>query len=480
MVRNVIVIMSDEHDPRHTGCYGSPWIQTPHIDALAARGVRFAQAYTPSPICVPARAAFATGMRVHQARLWDNALPYHGQIRSWGHVLQDHGIRVESIGKLHYRAEGDPAGFDKEHLPMHVVGGHGMVWASIRDPYITRFHQKRMLGPKVGKGDSPYTQYDHEVTVTAVDWLRQRGQQQDGPFVLYVGLVAPHFPLIAPERFYDLYQDQPIPPAKLHPAQGHQRHPWVEAYANFDYTEENFTSPEERERAFRAYWGLCSYLDHNVGQILQALQDSGLQDDTTVVYTSDHGDNLGARGLWGKSTLYEESARIPMVMAGPGIAPSVCDTPVDLLDLFPTILQCAGLDPAPEMQQRPGQSLAQTAASPVQPERVILSEYHAAGSNTAAFMLRRGRYKYIHYVRHAPELFDLQADPEELCDLASDPAHAAVLQSLQAELRAICDPEAMDALAKQDQQAMIESHGGVAVAATLGAAGATPAPEKKH
>ncbi len=480
MARNVIVIMSDEHDPRHSGCYGNSWIQTPHIDALAARGVRFTNAYTPSPICVPARAAFATGMRVHQARLWDNALPYHGQIRSWGHVLQDHGIRVESIGKLHYRAEGDPAGFDKEHLPMHVVGGHGMVWASIRDPYITRFHQKRMLGPKVGKGDSPYTQYDQEVTQTAVDWLQQRGQQQDGPFVLYVGLVAPHFPLIAPERFYDLYENQPIPQAKLHPAQGHQRHPWVKAYANFDYTEENFHDAQERERAFRAYWGLCSYLDHNVGRILQALTDSGLADDTTVVYTSDHGDNLGARGLWGKSTLYEESARIPMIIAGPGIQPGVCDTPVDLLDLFPTILQCAGIDPAPEMQQRPGQSLTQTAAAPLQAERVILSEYHAAGSNTAAFMLRRGRYKYIHYVRHAPELFDLQADPEELNDLASDPAHVDVLKDLQAALYAICDPEATDALAKQDQQAMIEGYGGVEVAATMGAAGATPAPEKKH
>ena len=480
MARNVIVIMSDEHDPRHSGCYGSTWVQTPNIDALAARGVRFTRAYTPSPICVPARAAFATGMRVHQARLWDNALPYHGQIRGWGHVLQEHGIRVESIGKLHYRAEGDPAGFDKEHLPMHVVGGHGMVWASIRDPYITRFHRKRMLGPTIGKGESAYTQYDDGVTRTAVDWLRQRGHQPDGSFVLYIGLVAPHFPLIAPDRFYALYQDMPIPAVKQHPAQGHVRHPWVEAYANFDCTEENFTSPEERERAFRAYWGLCSYLDHNVGQILQALKDSGLQEETTVIYTADHGDNLGARGLWGKSTLYEESARIPMVIAGPGINAGVCDTPVDLLDLFPTILQCAGIDPEPEMDQRPGQSLLQTATEPVQAERVILSEYHAAGSNTAAFMLRRGRYKYIHYVRHAPELFDLQADPEELHNLADDPAHAAVLQSLLAQLRAICDPEAMDALAKQDQMAMIERLGGIEVASTLGAAGATPAPQVKH
>jgi choline-sulfatase len=478
--RNVIVIMSDEHDPRHSGCYGDPWIQTPHIDALAARGLRFTKAYTPSPICVPARAAFATGMRVHQTRLWDNALPYHGQIRSWGHVLQDHGISVESIGKLHYRAEGDPAGFDQEHLPMHVVGGHGMVWASIRDPYLTRFHQKRMLGPKIGKGDSPYIQYDHEVTSTAVSWLRQRAQQADGSFVLYVGLVAPHFPLIAPDHFYDLYKDRPIPQVKLHPSQGYKRHPWIEAYANFDYTEANFTDPEERERAFRAYWGLCSFLDHNVGQIMQTLSDTGLADNTTVIYTSDHGDNLGARGLWGKSTLYEESARIPMIIAGPGIAPRVCETPVDLLDLFPTILSCAGLDPRPEMDQRPGQSLTRTATSPTQADRVILSEYHAAGSNTAAFMLRRGRYKYIHYVRHLPELFDLQADPEELHDLADNPDYATVLQDMKAALLAICDPEAMDALAKQDQMAMVASYGGVEVAATMGAAGATPAPEKKR
>lgn len=476
MPRNVIVIMSDEHDPRHSGCYGSTWLKTPHIDALASRGVRFTKAYTPSPICVPARAAFATGMRVHQARLWDNALPYHGQFRSWGHVLQDHGIRVESIGKLHYRAEGDPAGFDKEHLPMHVVGGHGMVWASIRDPYLTRFHQKRMLGEKIGQGDSPYIQYDREVTHTAVDWLKQRGQQKNAPFVLYVGLVAPHFPLIAPEEFYALYQDQPIPPAKLHPAQGHKRHPWVEAYANFDYTEESFRSPDERECAFRAYWGLCSYLDHNVGQILQALVDSGLDANTNVIYTSDHGDNLGARGLWGKSTLYEESARIPMIIAGPGIAPGVCETPVDLLDLFPTIIQSAGIDPHPEMDSRPGRSLLDIATSTKQADRVILSEYHAAGSNTAAFMLRQGRYKLVYYVGHAPELFDLENDPEELHDLASDPRYATALKELHAQLYAICDPEAIDLLAKQDQKHMIEGYGGVAVAATMGAAGATPVP----
>ena len=476
MGRNVIVIMSDEHDPRHSGCYGSPRVQTPNLDALARRGVRFSSAYTPSPICVPARAAFATGMRVHKARLWDNALPYHGQLRGWGHVLQQHAISVESIGKLHYRAEGDPSGFDKEHIPMHVVGGHGMVWASIRDPYISRFAGKRMLGDKVGRGESTYTHYDEEVTRTTVQWLHNRMEEKDKSFVLYVGLVAPHFPLIAPERFYDMYKDVEIPAAKLHPNTGHSQHPWIKAYAEFEQVEESFKSPEERDSAFRAYFGLCSFLDHNVGQILQALQDTGLESDTTVIYTSDHGDNLGARGLWGKSTLYEEAARIPMIIAGPGIAPGTCDTPVDLLDLFPTILQGAGIDPTSEMEDRPGRSLQDIAMSPVEPERVILSEYHAAGSNSAGFMLRKGRYKFLYYVRHDPELYDLLADPEELTNLATDTNYKNVMIDLERELRQICDPEAMDALAKLDQKALIERLGGVEAASQMGAAGATPSP----
>ena len=472
---NVIVIMSDEHDPRFMGCAGHPFIQTPHLDALAARGVRFPQAYTPSPICVPARAAFATGYRVHQTRHWDNASPYSGTPRSWGHVLQDAGIRVDSIGKLHYRSEADAAGFDQEHLPMHVVGGYGMVWASIRDPYIPMAEGKRMLGEHIGPGESSYTAYDRAVTSRAIDWLTGAAESA-APFVLYVGLVAPHFPLTAPREFFDLYPASRVPEAKLHPSTGYQRHPWVEAYANFSRDEERFRSEEERLDAFRAYYGLCSFLDHNVGQIVGALDRLGLTGNTHVIYTADHGDNVGARGLWGKSTLYQESVCVPMLLAGPGVTPGVCETPVDLLDLFPTILDGAGLRPDAEMAGRPGRSLFAVATSPADRERVILSEYHAAGSNTAGFMLRQGRWKYHYYVGFRPELFDLESDPEERHDLATDPAFAPVLQTLEGVLRGLCDPEALDALAKADQLAMIERLGGVSVAATMGAAGATPAP----
>lgn len=474
--RKVLVIMSDEHDPRHMGCSGSLVVKTPHLDALAARGQRFLNAYTPSPICVPARAAFATGRRVHETRHWDNAMPYCGEEQGWGHVLQQEGIRVESIGKLHYRAEEDPAGFDKEHLPMYVMGGHGMVWTSIRDPYILRNEGKRMLGDKIGPGESPYTQYDASVTDRTIDWLKDAQTRPDESFVLYVGMVAPHFPLIAPQAFYDLYDKQDLPQPKLHPDTGYRRHPWVEDYARLERSDVSFSGPQERHAAFAAYYGLCSWMDHNVGRILNTLQDCGMADDTLVIYTSDHGDNVGARGLWGKSTLYQEAVCVPMIMAGPGVAPGVCETPVDLLDLFPSILQAAGIEPAGLMDGRPGRSLQDTAQSAAEPERLILSEYHAAGSNTAGFMLRKGRWKYHYYVRFSPELFDLQTDPEELHDLASDPQHASVLVEMEKALRQICDPEALDAQAKADQRAMVERLGGPEMAALMGPTTHTPAP----
>ena len=147
---NFLIIMSDEHQARAMGCAGHPFVQTPNLDALAARGMRFTDAYTPSPICVPARAAFAAGVAVHKTRLWDNAMPYTGTPKGWGHALQNAGVPVESIGKLHYRSAEDPAGFDVEHIPMQVVDGVGMVWASIRREEERVEPSTRMLGEYIG------------------------------------------------------------------------------------------------------------------------------------------------------------------------------------------------------------------------------------------------------------------------------------------------------------------------------------------
>jgi len=231
---------------------------------------------------------------------------------------------------------------------------------------------------------------------------------------------------------FDMYPPDSLPPVKLHPDQGHPRHPWVEKQNALMDSEAQFKSPEERLAAMTAYYGLCSWMDHNVGQILAALEASGQADRTTIVYSSDHGDNVGARGLWGKSNMYEESAAIPMIMAGPDVHSGTCDTAVSLLDVSATI--AAHFDVAHDCAEgiKP---LPQIAAEPFDPDRPVFSEYHAAGAVSGAFMLRKGRWKLIHYVGFEDELFDLEADPEELSNVAADPQNAAVLADLHAALR---------------------------------------------
>ena len=452
------------------GRAGHPLVQTPNLDRLAAQGTRFTAAYTPSPICVPARAAFAAGRHVHETGLWDNAMPYTGTPPGWGHALQAAGVRVESIGKLHYRAPEDPVGFDAEHIPMMVEGGVGMIWASIRAEDERWAPDARMLGSYIGPGESKYTEYDRAIVSRTVEWLSERSGDSR-PWCLYVGLVAPHFPLVCPPEFYALYPHASLPPPKLHPDDGHPRHPWVEKQNAYMDSEAAFMDRNERDAALAAYFGLCSWLDHSVGQILAALERAGLDDATDVVYTSDHGDNAGSRGLWGKSNLYEESAAVPLIVRGMGLAPGQRDQPVSLLDLSASI--CAHFDTV-----LPGAAgLPLTDPASTAPDRPILSQYHAAGAVSGGYMLRKGRWKLIHYVGFAPELFDLANDPEEARNLATDPAHAATLANLNAALRQILDPEATDARAHADQRRLVETLGGPKAVRQMGPRGATQPPQ---
>ena len=457
---NLIFIMSDEHNKRVLGSYGHAMARTPNLDRLAARGTRFTSAYTNCPICVPARAAFATGQYVHRIRYWDNAIAYDGRVPSWGHRLMAQGHRVTSIGKLHYLdSDSERNGFHEEILPMHIVNGVGDLLGLIRDELPRRAGSAR-LGPEAGKGESEYTHYDRSIAAETVRWLtKDAPRYRDRPWALYVGFVAPHFPLIAPPAFYDLYPEEQVPWPDMYAAGERPRHPFMDAMRKCLCFDEPFDPPMVR-RAIAAYMGLVSFLDDNIGKILRALEETGLAASTRVIYSSDHGDNLGTRGMWGKSTMYEESAGIPMIMAGPDIpAAQVCETPVTLVDAFPTFLSGLGATLAEEDAGLPGHSLIDIANGQV-PARTILSEYHAAGAVCGSYMIRRGKYKYIHYVGLPPMLFDLERDPYEKTDLGRDPQHAAVIAECEAALREIVDPEEADRLAKTDQRAFIEKQGG--------------------
>lgn len=475
---NILFILSDEHTRDVTGCYGHPFIKTPHLDRLAARGTRFDAAYTNCPICVPARASLHTGTYVADNRCWDNGHPYDGSLRSWAHRLRAAGHQTISIGKLHFRSAQDDNGFVQELIPLHVVDGLGDLLGLVRTPLPAARGGTADLAATAGPGESSYANYDRNIRDAAIHWLGSAAKTLEQPWCLFVSFVKPHFPLVAPQKFYDMYPLDSITLPRLYGSEHEPTHPVVSALKRcMNYND--YFSPEKVKVALAAYYGMVTFLDDNIGQVLGALEDHGLSGNTRVIYSADHGDNLGNRNLWGKSVHYEEAAAVPMIIAGPGIpVGKVSHTPVTLVDVYPTIVQSVGLALDAVERALPGASLVDLAWHD-QPERVAFAEYHAAGSITAMYLVRKGRWKYIHHVGYAPELFDLQVDPGETHDLARGDQHTDALAMMEAELRKIVDPEAVNASAFADQKAKIDHFGGIEALINRGDFGYSPAPGQK-
>jgi len=454
---NVLFLFSDEHRRDALGCYGHDLVKTPNLDRLSERGTRFSNAYTPSPICVPARASLAAGEYVHKTRCWSNAQAYQGEPQGWGHRLQAQGHRVDSIGKLHYRAKEFDNGFDNEILPLYIRDGVGWVKGLLRD------HETvldcSVYAQEIGPGDDSYTTYDLGVTDKACDWLQNDDNSgADKPWALFVSWLRPHYPLTCPPEFYQLYPLDQLDAARFTDPRHQLRHPLLKIVRkNFNYDE--YFTPETRQIARASYYGLCSFLDHQVGRVMAALEASGQADNTLIIYTSDHGDHNGDRGLWTKMTLYDESSAVPMIIAGPGIPQNkIVSTLTSLVDIYPTILQGVGAED--DHNQRPGIALQELAKAD-EFDRPILSEYHDGGSPTGMFMLRNAGWKYNYYPGYPPELYDMQEDPDELTDHGESKSHADIRTQCHRQMLSLVEPEAANKKAFADQASKIEELGGI-------------------
>jgi choline-sulfatase len=455
---NLLFIMSDEHQRNAAGCYGNPIVQTPNLDGLAARGTRFTNAYTNCPICVPCRASLATGRYVHQIGHWDNAFPYYGAIPAWGHRLQEQGFRVDSIGKLHYRRAEDNDGFTQKHDAMYVAEGIGELISCIRNN--PPFRQGRGGILNAGPGESAYLRYDARIADQASEWLKEHATDEK-PWVLFTSFVNPHPPFTAPQEFYDRYPvaDMPLPTQWREEEWPNQ--PALDYLRRYFGWELGFSADEIRN-AVATYYAMCTYVDQQIGQVLTALDQQGLAEQTRILYTTDHGAMMGAKGLWGKFAMYDEAAAIPLLMAGPGVPQGkVVNTPISLVDCFPTILEAVGAQPGTEDAALPGESLWAIAQAPER-ERTIFSEYHAAGTRNGIYMVCDGRYKYIYYLHEPAQLFDLVNDPTEQHNLVNSPDHQTLVEEYARRLHAIVDPVAIDTRAKRDQQAKLKEYGGEA------------------
>ena len=247
--RNLVVFMSDEHTRSVTGCYGHPFIHTPNLDRLAARGTRFDAAYTTCPVCVPARASFATGRYIHEIESWDNAIPFDGRDANWHALLRERGHRTVSIGKLHFRSADDDNGFADEQIAMHIIDGKGDLLGLIRDPETPKRGASWKMAGMAGPGESMYTRYDRDIAAAAQTWIHEEAPKYTSkPWVLFVSLVAPHFPLTAPSEHFYRYYNRDLAPPKLYDKRLDPIHPYVDDYRSIFTYDEQIGRASCRER----------------------------------------------------------------------------------------------------------------------------------------------------------------------------------------------------------------------------------------
>ena len=452
---NLLYIHSDQHCPFVTGCYGDPLVATPHLDELAAAGMVMDGAYCPSPICGPSRMATLTGRHPFQNRSWTNRDILDSAIPTLAHALGAAGYRPVLIGRMHSMGPDQRRGYVERR-----VGDHSPNYAGA-GPVADRGALNGTAGPehvslaRSGAGQSGYEVHDEEVTGATVQFLRREGerrraapQPQPEPFCLTVGLMLPHPPYVARRDDYRRYAGRVTPPRT--PEFPQQE---VPEYLHWwrEHTGLTRTTEAETMRARAAYWGLVTSMDRMIGRILAELRVNGLEQNTLIVYTSDHGDMLGEHGMFWKHTFYEESVRVPLILAWPGVIEpgGRSDRIVSALDVTATILEGLG---APALPESPGRNLLPLFASGNWVDEAF-SEYcsdEAWGPPGGCYqrMIRRDEWKLAYYhgsLNGGQQLFNLREDPAELFNRGSDPACRGIVRELRARLLADWDPEQVKA-----------------------------------
>ncbi len=418
---NILMVMADQLAPHFTGTYGHPVVQTPSMDSLAARGVRFDAAYCHSPLCAPSRYSMMTGRRASAIGAWDNAAEWSASAPTIAHWLNLAGYRTVLSGKMHFVGPDQLHGFS-QRLTTDIYPAN-FAWTpnwDNADERIGKWYHNMDSLAEAGQALATYQiDYDSEVGFATRRCLYDLAREADDrPFFLAAAFIHPHDPYVARPEWWNLYDhdeiDLPGPsPAELDPHTERIR-------AGIEADTVGWTQ-EQCRAARHAYYANTSYFDWWLGELLGALEETGRADDTVVIATSDHGDMLGDRGAWFKMSFLERSARVPLVMAGPditqGAVPNVCS----LLDLAPTLADIAGGRPTELGAPLDGRSLWPAATGGSDSVDETIGEYMGELTSHPMFMIRRGRYKYIHCDTDPPQLYDISADPAEHHNLA-DPA----------------------------------------------------------
>lgn len=426
--------MSDQHALRFLGSQGDSVIQTPALDALASEGVSFNNCYCPSPLCVPSRMSFMTGRLPFENRVLTNHDSLSSNIPTFAHALGAAGYDCRLVGRMHFIGPDQLHGFAKRDF-----GDIGSIWPGGPPPDMGSMSNARGNRaaelPQSGAGHTSYSRYDQLVLKRSLDIfddLNTSYKQSGTPFCLVVGLFLPHPPFISPKEIYDRYRGKTPKPSisKQRPTDP----------LSFDatwYTACNFDSisADTQQLCAAAYYANVELIDSLFGQLRSRLDESGIAEDTVLVYTSDHGEQLGERGMWWKSTFYDQSTKIPLIMRYPKAFPTnhQIEGVASLVDLTATLVDLGGTS-LPDIS---GQSLVSLISSRDEGWKdTAFSEFYGGLMNvqTPPFrnrMVRCGKWKYNVFDGFPSQCFDLQDDPQELNDLAAeDGAEQQILNEL--------------------------------------------------
>ncbi len=427
---NIVIIMADQLAPHFTGTYGHAVAKTPHLDALAERGMRFDAAYCNSPLCAPSRFVFMSGQHVSRIAAYDNASEFRATVPTFAHYLKARGYRTCLSGKMHFVGPDQKHGFE-DRVTTDIYPAD-FAWTpdwEAHDERIDKWYHNMQTVKESGVANATFQiDYDDEVGFAAKRWLFDHARNTvnsdaPAPFALVASFIHPHDPYVARPEWWNLYEDTDIEPLSYQPSL-EQQDPFSRRLMNGIEASYIPLTDEEVRRARRAYLANVSYFDSKIGELVQTLEETGALDNTIVIVTADHGDMLGERGLWYKMNFFEHSARVPLVMAGPGIARGTAGNACSLVDILPTLLDIAGGGESDLGEPVDGRSLMPLARGETDPVDLAVGEYCAEMTPWPVFMIRRGSLKYIHCEADPPQLYDLAADPQERINLAQDPAYA--------------------------------------------------------
>ena len=448
---NILIFMVDQLNGTLFPDGPADWLHAPNLKRLAARSVRFAYTYTASPLCAPARASFMSGQLPRRTGVYDNAAEFTSSLPTYAHHLRRAGYQTCLSGKMHFVGPDQMHGLE-ERLTTDIYPADFGWTPDYRKPGERIDWWYHNMGSVTGAGVAEITnqlEYDDEVAYHAGRKLYDLARGHDPrPWCLTVSFTHPHDPYVARRKYWDLYADcahldpevPPIPYAEQDP---HSKRLLDSCDRDkFDITDEDV------RRSRRAYFANISYIDDKIGELLDILERT--RQEAVILFVSDHGDMLGERGMWFKMSFFEGSARVPLMIAAPGLKAGRIDTPVSTLDVTPTLADLAGISLDEFLPWTDGESLVGLAKGEERTTPVAM-EYAAEGSYAPLVGLRYGKWKYTRCALDPDQLFDLEADPQELRNLAGDPAHKGTLDQLRAKSEARWDLAAFDAEVRQSQ-----------------------------